>query len=156
MAMVEKKTIDEFYAQKKIALIGASRSKKKYGGGLLKELLEKGYEAIPVNPHAKVIQNRTCYKNIKDIPEEISAAIAIVPSSAQEQVVLDAAEAGVKTLWLHEHVMKGVSNPKAIYLCEEKGMTCITGFCPFMFIPDAGFPHNIHKSIMKLFKALPQ
>jgi len=154
--MVTKETIDSFYAKKKIAVIGASRNKKKYGGMLLQELLKRDYEAIPVNPYSDEIQGKTAYKSIKEIPDGIDAAIAVVPPAEQEKIVLEAADAGVKTLWMHEHVMKGVSNPKSIYLCEEKGMTCITGFCPMMFMPKTGFPHNAHKGIMKLFGAPPK
>ncbi len=156
MGIVTQQTINEFYQQKKIAVIGASRDPKKYGGTVLAELLKRGYDAIPVNPHGGQIQERESYKSVKDIPGGVEAAIAVVGPNAQEQVVLDAAEAGVKTLWIHEHVMKGVSNPRAIYLCEEKSINCIVGFCPLMFIPNAGFPHNIHRMIMKLFGALPK
>jgi hypothetical protein len=52
--------------------------------------------------------------------------------------------------------MKGVTNPKAIYLCEEKGMECIVGFCPMMFMPETALPHKIHGFIMKLFGAYPK
>ncbi len=156
MAVIDKQIIDEFFKNDRIAVVGASRDKKKYGGMLFKELIKKGYKAIPINPNADSIQDQDTFKNIKDIPDGIEAAIIIVPPKSQEEAVLDAAEAGVKTVWIHEHVMKGVSNPKAIYLSEEKGMTCITGFCPFMFMPNSGFPHNAHKFIMKIFGALPK
>ncbi|MFC1502700.1 CoA-binding protein [bacterium] len=156
MGIVSRKTIDDFYSNKQIAIVGASRDKKKYGGGVLKELLRREYDAIPINPHAGTIQEKKSYKRLQDVPGGVKAAIAVVPPEAQEQVVLDAAEAGIKTLWLHEHVMKGVSNPRAIYLCEEKGMDCIVGFCPLMFMPNAGFPHSLHRGIMKLFGALPK
>lgn len=156
MAVVSKQTIEDFYQNDKIAVIGASRDSKKYGHHLLRDLLAKDINAIPVNPNADEILNQKCFHNIKDINDGVTAAIAVVPAEAQEQVVLDAAEAGIKTLWIHEHVMKGVSNPKVTYLCEQQGMQCIVGFCPFMFLPKAGFPHNIHKGIMNLFGALPK
>ncbi len=156
MALVTKKTIEDFYSNKMIAVIGASRKKSKFGGMLLKELLARNYEAIPVNPHAESIQGKNCFKTVKDIPEKIDVAIAVVPAQEQEKVVLESAEAGIKTLWLHEHIMKGVTNPKAVYLCEEKGLNCIVGFCPLMFLPKTGFPHNIHRTILKVFKALPK
>lgn len=155
MGIVTRQTIDDFYQQKRIAVIGASRDRKKYGGGVLHELLKRDYDAIPVNPHGGEIQEKECYQSVKDIPGGVEVAIAVVQPDVQEQVVLDAAEAGVKTLWIHEHVMKGVSNPRAVYLCEEKGINCIVGYCPMMFMPNAGF-HNIHKAILKLFGALPK
>jgi predicted CoA-binding protein len=156
MAIITRKTIDDFYKEKKIAVIGASRSKSKYGGGVFKDLLARDYVAIPVNPNAEEIQGKKCYKSIKDVPKGVKNAIVVVPAGEQEKVVLEAAEAGMKTLWLHEHIMKGVSNPKAVYLCEDKGMDCIVGFCPLMFMPKSGFPHNLHRGILKLFGALPK
>jgi predicted CoA-binding protein len=157
MGIVSRKTIDDFYNEKKIAVVGASRDTKKYGGALLKELLKREYDAVPVNPHAVKIQEKTCYKSLKDVPKGVKTAIAVVPPEVQEQVVLDAAEAGIQTLWLNGHAMKkGVSKPRAVYLCEEKGIRCIAGFCPFMFLPKAGFPHTLHRSILKLFGALPK
>jgi len=80
----------------------------------------------------------------------------VVPPAEQEKLVLDAAAAGIKDVWIHEHVMKGVTNPRAIYLCEEKGMRCIAGFCPMMFVPGTGLPHNIHAWVMKIFGAYPR
>jgi len=65
------------------------------------------------------------------------------------------AEAGIRTLWMHEQVMKGVRNPKAIFLCEENGIECITGFCPMMFLPKTGLQHKLHGTILKLFGAYP-
>jgi len=156
MAIITRETIDDFYNENKIAVIGASRSKKKYGGGVLKDLLDRNYDAIPINPHADEIQGRKCYKSIKDVPKGVKNAIVVVPAEEQEKVVVEAAEAGMKSLWLHEHIMKGVSNPKAVYLCEEKGMHCIVGFCPLMFMPKSGFPHNVHRGILRLFGALPK
>ncbi len=158
MAIIDRQTIDDFFKKDKIAVVGASRSEKKYGGMLFKELMKKGIDVIPVNPQADEIQEKKAYATLKAIPDtiDVDSAIIVVPAEAQADAVLDAADAGFKTVWLHEHVMKGVSNPKAIYLAEDKGLTCITGYCPFMFIPGSGFPHNAHKFIMKLFGALPK
>jgi len=156
MTLITRKSIDDFYAQKKIAVVGASRQKNKYGGGVLKELLTRDYEAIPVNPNADEIQGQKCYRSLKDLPKGVKNAIVVVPAEEQEKVIKEASEAGLKTVWLHEHIMKGVTNPRAIYLCEEKGMDCIAGFCPLMFMPKSGFPHNLHRGILKLFGALPK
>lgn len=156
MALVTRKTIDEFYANKRIAVIGASRKKGKYGHGVFEQLVRLGYDAVPVNPHADEIGGKRCFKSIKDVAPGVTAVIAIVPPAEQERVISECAEAGVRTVWLHEHVMKGVSNPDAIVLCRQKGMECISGYCPMMFMPGTAFPHRAHGFIMKLFGAHPQ
>ena len=154
--MIGKKEIKEFYTNKKIAVVGASRSRIKYGNMLFEELRKKGFDVVPVNPSASEINGVKAYPALNDIPGGIKAAIAVVPPSEQEKVAADAASAGLEKLWIHEHIMKGISNTKAIAICENNSVICITGFCPMMFIPGSGMPHNIHKAIIGLFGALPK
>jgi uncharacterized protein len=156
MAIISRKTIDDFYGKKRIAVIGASRTKAKYGRMLFDELKKLGYDAVPVNPNAAEIAGVKAYKSIKDVKPAVEGAIAVVPPSEQEKVVNEAADAGVKTIWLHEHVMKGVSNPGAIALATQRGLDCIVGFCPMMYMPGSAFFHKIHGAIMRLFGADPK
>jgi len=156
MAMISKKTIDGFYRKKRIAVIGASRSKAKYGRMLFDEMKKLGYDAVPVNPNAQEISGIKAYKSVKDIKPAVEGAIAVVPPGEQEKVVNEAADAGIKTIWLHEHVMKGVSNPGAIAAASQRGMECIVGFCPMMYMPGSAFFHKIHGAVMKLFGAEPK
>ena len=155
MEIVAKRAIDRFYVNGRIAVIGASRDKRKYGHALLAALRTRGYDAVPVNPNASAIDGIPCFGNIKDVAPKAEAAIAVLAAPKLEAVVRDCAAAGVRTLWMHEHVMKGVRNPRAIYLCEENGIECIAGFCPMMFLPKTGLQHKIHGSILKLFGAYP-
>lgn len=154
--MITKSTIDKFYANKRIAVIGASAKKEKYGNMLMKELLKNGYDAVPVNINGGTIEGREAVKSVREVKPKTDVAIAVVPPSALETVVEDAAAAGIKTIWMHEHVMKGISNPKAIALADSKGMDVITGYCPMMFMPGSMFFHKIHGAIMKLFGAYPK
>ncbi len=155
MEIVTKRAIDRFYANKRIAVIGASRDKRKYGHALLVELRKRGYDAVAVNSSAPVIGGIPSYRNIKDVAPRAEAAFVILSAPKLDAVVRDCAEAGVRTLWMHEHVMKGVRNPRAIFLCEESGIECIAGFCPMMFLPKTGLQHKLHGSVMKLFGAYP-
>jgi predicted CoA-binding protein len=156
MAIITKKTIDEFYGKKRIAVIGASRSKMKYGRMLFDELTKLGYDAVPVNPNADEIAGVKAYKSIKDVNPAAEGVIAVVPPAEQEKVINETADAGIKSIWLHEHVMKGVSNPGAIALASRRGLECIVGFCPMMFMPGSAFFHKIHGAVMKLFGAYPK
>lgn len=154
--MITKETLENFYKKKKIAVVGVSRKKSNYGRMYYNDLLKRGYEAVPVNPNADEIDGKKVYKSVKDIPGGVEGAAVIVNPSNQEAAVKDVADAGVKDVWVHEHVMKGVSNPKVIAMAENNGMNIISGFCPYMFLPKHGFPHNMHKAIMNMFGALPK
>jgi uncharacterized protein len=155
MTLITRECIDAFYQNKRIAVIGTSRDKRKYGRQLFEALLQKGFEAIAVNPNSERIGDHPCYRSITEISQPVDTAIAVVPPAEQERIVRECAVAGIERLWLHEHVMKGLSNPKAIYLCEEHGIEVISGYCPFMFMPKTGFPHNVHGFVMKVCGALP-
>jgi uncharacterized protein len=156
MGIISKKTIDGFYGKKRIAVIGASRSPQKYGRHLFEELKKKGYDVVPVNPNAAEIGGVKAYKSIKDVKPAVEGVIAVVPPAEQEKIVTEVADAGIKDLWMHEHVMKGVTNPAAIGLASQKGLNVIVGFCPFMFMPGTMFLHRIHGGVMKLFGAYPK
>jgi len=155
MDIVTKGAIDRFYANRRIAVIGASRDKRKYAHVLLAALRTRGYDVVAVNPNASAIDGILCFQSIKDVTPKVEAAIAVLAAPKLDAVVRDCAQAGVRTLWMHEHVMKGVRNPRAIFLCEENGIECIAGFCPMMFLPKTGLQHRMHGSILRLFGAYP-
>jgi uncharacterized protein len=156
MAKVTRKKIDEFLSAKRIAVIGASRNKKEYSRSLFQELLKHGYDAIPVNPNADKLDGKKCHKNIKEIKPAPQRALILLPEDMTEQAVLDCAEAGVNDIWLHRHVAGGVSDTRAIFRAEEKGLNMITGFCMFMFLPKSSFYHKIHGGFMKLVGIYPK
>ena len=49
--MTSKSTVDDFLAQRTLAVVGVSRDPKAFANGAYKELKEKGYRLLPVNPH---------------------------------------------------------------------------------------------------------
>lgn len=66
-------------APKSIAIVGASNSLEKPGGGLVHNLTEGGYtgEIYPVNPKERAIQGIKAYNNLDDLPEVDMAILAI-------------------------------------------------------------------------------
>jgi predicted CoA-binding protein len=156
MAKVTRAAIDSFLAAKRIAVIGASRNAKEYSRSLFQELLKHGYEAIPVNPYVEELDGKKCFKNVKDISPAPERALIVLPEEKTEQAVLDCADAGVTNVWLHRHVAGGVSDTRAIFRAEERGLNLITGFCMFMFLPKSSFIHRLHGGVMKLVGIYPK
>ncbi|MCE5299304.1 MAG: CoA-binding protein [Spirochaetia bacterium] len=151
-----KKSIEDFLSVKRIAVIGMSRSKTEYSRMLMKEFSGAGYEIVPVNPAAKEIEGKMCFASVKDVTPVAERVIMLLPPDRAEQAMTECAEAGVKDVWMHSHLMKGVQNTKAIYQAEKNGINLITGFCPMMFIKNSMFKHRIHGGIMKLLGAYPK
>ena len=156
MPKITRKKIDEFLSAKRIAVIGASRNRREYSRTLFQELLKHGYDAIPVNPNAVELDGMKCHGNIRDIKPPPQRALILLPEEMTEQAVLDCAEAGVRDIWLHRHVAGGVSDTRAIFRAEEKGMNLITGFCMFMFLPKSSVFHKMHGFAMKIVGIYPK
>jgi predicted CoA-binding protein len=156
MAKVTRAAIGDFLAAKRIAVVGASRHEKEYSRSLFRELLKHGYDATPVNPYVEELDGRKCFKSVKDISPPPERALLVLPEDKTEQAVVDCADAGIKHVWLHRHVAGGVSDTRAIFRAEERGLNLITGFCMFMFLPHSPFVHRLHGGVMKLIGIYPK
>ena len=64
-------------------------------------------------------------------------------------------QAGVDTIWMYRAGGAGAVNPGALLFCKSKGIRVIAGECPFMFLPDTGWPHRIHRFCRKLLGNYP-
>lgn len=81
---MDQKALDGLLRPEKIAVVGASATPGKIGYTVVKNLLEGGYQGkiYPVNPSATEILGLKVYPAIRDIPENIDAAIITVPAKA--------------------------------------------------------------------------
>jgi len=73
--MVSNQSIQEFLAQKKIAVAGVSRKKSKFGNTLYNELKKKGYDVYAVNPNLKEYDDKKCYDSIMSLPDDVTALV---------------------------------------------------------------------------------
>lgn len=54
--------IEDFLAQKRIAMVGGSRQVKDFSVLLFKELRQRGYDVVPINPHASDISGQRPFR----------------------------------------------------------------------------------------------
>ena len=150
--MSSKKNVNEFLAQKKIAVVGVSRKKTKFGNTIYKELKQKGYQVYPINPNINKFEEDTCYPNLLSLPEKIDAVIINVPPARTEQVVKEVKAAGIKKVWLQQ----GSQSEAAVKFCEENGIDCVSNECILMFAQPTAFFHRVHKWVWGVLGKLPQ
>jgi predicted CoA-binding protein len=141
--------IHEFLEGKSFAMVGVSRNPKDFSRMLFRTLVERGHDVSPVNPAAKEIEGRPCYARIQDVPD-VKAALLMTPPNLTEAVVEDCADAGVEVVWMYRAIGSGAVSQTALDFCESHGIKVIAGHCPFMFLPNPGFPHNFHGFLLKL------
>ena len=150
--MNSKKVVDDFLSQKKIAVVGVSRKKTKFGNAIYKELRQKGYQVYPINPNINKFEEDTCYPNLLSLPDKIDAVIINVPPVQTEKVVKEVKEAGIKKVWLQQ----GSQSDAAVKFCEENGIECVSNECILMFAQPSAFIHRAHKWVWGVFGKLPQ
>ncbi|HVP72837.1 MAG TPA: CoA-binding protein [Phycisphaerales bacterium] len=104
-------------------VIGASTSRAKFGNKAVRAYRRQGFEVLPVNPRADVIEGLKCWRSIADVPGPIDRALFYVPSKIGMQAIEELAARGdVAEVWLNP----GAESDELIARAEE------LGFAPIM------------------------
>jgi len=155
-ARTTRAQIDDFLAQKRIAMVGLSRHPQDFTRHIMREFVRRGYEVIPVHPHTKVLAGHVCYAKVQDIRPAVLAALLVTRPEVSEQVVRDCAEAGIQQVWLHRGGGAGAVSEGAVKFCREHGMSVIAGECPMMFLDPPAFIHRVHGLVNKVMGKYPK
>jgi predicted CoA-binding protein len=150
--MTSKAAVADFVSQRKLAVVGVSRRKMKFGNLAFRELKRKGYKLFPVHPHAEQLEGERCSASLAALPEPVDGLLVIVPPAQAEQVVREAAAAGIRRVWLQQ----GAGSPAAIRFCEENGISVVHGECILMFAEPAAWYHRAHRWVWGLLGKLPR
>ena len=95
---IEYPNLEPLFRPRSIAIIGATEDPRRVAGLPLKYALDHGYKGklFPVNPNRDTIRDLKCYRDILDIPEEVDAAMIVVPAATVPDVLEQCAQKGVK------------------------------------------------------------
>ena len=104
--------------RKVVAVIGASRDRRKFGNKALRAFRHQGYEVIPINPHQASIEGLPCYPSVLDVPGSIDLATFYVPAEIGQQVVGEVAEKQINEVWLNP----GADSPELIARATALGL----------------------------------
>jgi hypothetical protein len=144
-------TIDSFVQSKEIAVIGVSRSGEKFGNTIFRELRDKGYAVYPVNPHADEIEGTRCYQSVRELPNAVDGIVVVVKPEQSEQVVREAAAAGIEKVWLQQ----GAESREALAACDELGIPVVSRNCILMFAEPVESIHKFHRFLRRIFGKMP-
>jgi predicted CoA-binding protein len=150
--------VQDFLAQKKIAVVGIS-DKRDTGCNLAyKKFKESGYQVYAVNPRISTYEGAACYADLKSIPEKVDAVFILASPKVTEQVIQQCVDLGIKHVWMHCMMgtkpglaagMTSVSQ-SAVEICKANGIAVIPGSCPNQFLkPD--FAHAMMRGMWRMF-----
>ncbi len=147
--------IKEFLMQKRFAMVGVSRDPRDFSRRMFKELLQRGYDVIPVNPNLKEMEGKVCFAHIQDIRPPLTSALLMTPRSMTDQILRDCVDAGMTLVWIYGISGTRDVSPNALKICEEHGIALVPGYCPYMFMPMAALFHRMHGFAWKVIGRYP-
>lgn len=141
-----------FLEGKEFAMAGVSRDKKKFGGALFADLMNRGYKVYPVNPHTDKIGDVTCYPDVASLPEQVKKLYIVTPKKETLSVVEQAVKKGIRQIWIQQMS----ETPEAVKLAQEKTVDPVYGECMHMYAEPVESLHKFHRAIRKFFGRFPK
>ena len=142
--------IEQFVSSKRIAVVGMSRSGKKFGNMAAKELKAKGYEIFAVHPEATEIDGFTCSPSLSSLNGKIDAVWISVPPAKVSPVLSEAAEIGLNNIWLQQ----GAWSAEVQQTIDQLGLPVVSKKCIMMYAPPVKSVHKFHRTIKGIFGRL--
>lgn len=153
-----KARVDDFLAQKRIAVAGVSRDNSHHpvGNLIYHRLKATGHDVFPVNPNMQTFEGEPCYPDLRSIPGGVDGVVIITRPDVTKQIVQECGDAGVPRVWMHQSLLSGSSvSQEAVDYCADHDISVIGGACPMMFGPHVDFGHACMRGILKFTGKLP-
>ncbi len=108
-----------------VAIVGASSDSEKYGNIVMRDLIGKGYNVVPINPKEEFILDKKVYHSILDVEGGVDAVIFVTKPEVTRHVLEDVLRAGIKRVWMQP----GSESEEAIEFCKKNGIECVHNSC---------------------------
>lgn len=108
-----------------IAVIGATDHPTKYGGIIYRDLKQKGFTVLAVNPYRETVDGDPCWPTVKDLPEKPTIAVFVIPARRGLKVLEDCAEAGIRNIW----IQPGAFSPELEAVLEAGDFDWLANAC---------------------------
>lgn len=129
--------LDGFFTPKNVALIGASSTKGKIGYEIFRNILKSNTKVYPINPKRKKILGRKCYKDIREIEDEIDLAVIAIDAKKCIDELEKCGEKGIRRIVIISGGFKEVGNKeleeKLVEIAKKYGIRIIGPNCIGVF-----------------------
>ena len=86
---------------KRVAIIGASSNRGKFGNKALRAFERRGYTVLAINPNEAEVEGHKTFPTVLDVPGEIDMATVYIPAEPGVTVMEQLAKKGVGEVWLN-------------------------------------------------------
>lgn len=147
---VDPAVAEDFLAQRRLAVVGASDDPSNFGRTVYRELREHGHDVVAVHPSADSVLGDAVFADLASVPGPIDGVVIMVPQDRAADVVEQAVALGIRRVWFFRGVGGGSLSPEALELARGAGMSVVPGACPLMFLEPVGAVHRLHRGIRRI------
>lgn len=148
-------SIADFLKGRRIVVAGVSQNPQSTANAIYRKLKASGYDVIPVNPKGGQVEGVACYRDLASVPGGIDGVFAMTSPAVGAELVRQCADRGVGRIWFHRAFGQGSLSDEAVRECEARGITCIAGACPMMYVAPVDPFHTCFRWWMKVTHKLP-
>jgi hypothetical protein len=142
--------IADFSQCRRLAVVGVSRSRRKYGNYAYRELKARGLDVTAVHPELASVEGDPCVKSLAQLPRPVDGVLICVRPEKVPEILRQAAAAGIGRAWLQQ----GAESDAATKVAAELGLELAQGACILMYaLPVRGF-HRVHRGLWRLLGRL--
>lgn len=86
---------------KKVAVVGASSHREKFGNRALRAFRAQGYDVVAINPHEHHIEGIETYPSVLDVPGTVDMVTVYVPPHIGVKLLPEFKEKGIPEIWIN-------------------------------------------------------
>ncbi len=139
--------IEDFVSKKRIAVVGFSKSGRKFGNSAYKELSQRGYEVYAVHPSGEEISGVKCFPDLTGLKDKIDGVFISVSKNQVVPILKEANSIGLKNIWLQQ----GSESDEALNTVKDLKLNVVSKKCILMYAEPVNSIHKFHRSIAKIF-----
>ncbi len=152
---VDTAAVARFLEVRRVALVGASDDPRNFSSTVLRELVDHGYDVVPVNPNRADVGGVPCVATVGDVPGDLDAVMVMLTGTAAMEAVRASVDRGVTKVWL----FRGAGGPgafsvDAVAWCRAHGVDVVAGACPLMFLEPVAGVHRAHLAVRRFAGAI--
>ena len=107
----------------RVAVIGASRDRSKFGNTAVRAYLARGYEVFPIHPTETRIEGLRAYRSVLDVPGDLDRITVYVPPTVGMQLLQEIARKRAIEVWFNP----GAANELLLKQAEALGIPAVHG-----------------------------
>lgn len=131
--------IESFLGERRLAVVGVSRTRG-FGNAAFRALRARGWDVVPVNAAADVVEGTRCFRRLDDVQPPPGAVLVVTPPAQAVEVVEACARLGIRKVWLQQ----GAESEAALRVASAHGLALVHHACVLMYAAPRGV-HRLHR-----------